>query len=117
LGASTLREPTSLPGEFREETSTSAAVDVAELYVLFRSLSSYQTEPACYSKVAEEMMAAKPITLPAESVGEMTVVSLTPPVLAITGLKVITSLISPTLVVEPVLPGIVISLPLWWLVY
>jgi len=112
-----LRKLASLPEKFKKETSTSAAVDVAELDVLYRNLPSYQPELAGESKVAEEMTNAELITLPAESVGEMTVVSLTPPVLAITGLKVITSLISPTLVVEPVLPGIVISLPLWWLVY
>ena len=91
MGASTSREPASLPEEFREETSTSTVVDVAELDVLYRNLPSYQPDPADDSKVAEEMMAAEPITLPAKSVCEMTVVSLTPPVLATTGLRVITS--------------------------
>ena len=38
LDASASREPTSLSGEFREETSTSAAVNVAELDVLYRDL-------------------------------------------------------------------------------
>ena len=66
----------SLPGEFREETSTSAIVDVAELDVLYRNLPSNQPEPAGDSRVAEEMMATEPITLPAEPVGEMTVVAL-----------------------------------------
>ena len=55
------------------------------------------------------MMATETITLPAESVGEMTVVSLTSPVLATTGLRVITSPTSLTLIVEPVLPEIVTS--------
>ena len=55
-------------------------------------------------------MAVELIILPAKSVGEMTVVSLTPPVLATTGLRVITIPTSPTLVVEPVLSGIVTSL-------
>ena len=109
MGASTSREPASFPGKFREETSTSAVVDVAELDVLYRKLSSYQPEPAGDSKVAEEMMAAEPITLPAEPVGEMTVVFLTPPVLATTRLRVITSPTSPTLVIEPLLPKIVTS--------
>ena len=54
-------------------------------------------------------MAAEPITLPTEPVGKMTVVSLTSPVLATTGLSVIIIPISPTLVVEPVLPGIITS--------
>ena len=113
MGASTLRELASLPGEFREETRTLGAVDVAKLDVLYHNQPSYQSEPAGDSKVAEEMMAAfsstEPITLPAESVGKMTVVFLTPPVLTTTGLKVITSPTSPTLVVEPVLPGVVTS--------
>jgi len=55
------------------------------------------------------MMATETITLPAESVGEMTVVSLTLPVLVTTGLRVIIIPISPTLVVEPVLLGIITS--------
>jgi len=93
----------------REETSILAAMDIVELDVLYRNLPSYQPEPACDSKVAEEMMAIESITLPAEPVGEMTVVSLTLPVLATTGLKVITNPTSPTLVVEPVLPEIVTS--------
>jgi len=109
LGASTSRELASLPEEFREETSTSITVDVAELDVLYHNLPSYQPEPVGDSKVTEEMMVAEPITLPTESVGEITVVSLAPPVLATTGLRVITSPTSPTLVVEPVPPGIVTS--------
>jgi len=109
LDASTSREPASLPGEFREETSTSAATDTAELDVLYHNLPSYQPEPAGDSKVTEETIAGEPITLPAESVGEMLVASLTLPVLATTGLRIITSPTSPTLVIEPVLPKIVTS--------
>ena len=109
MGASTSREPASLPGKFREETSTSAATDAVELDVLYRNLPSYQPEPANDFKVAEETMAAEPITLPAESVGEISVASLTLSVLATTGLRIITSPTSPTLVVEPVLPEIVTS--------
>ena len=109
MGASTSREPASFPGEFREETSSSAVMDVVELGVLYRNLSSYQPEPAGDSKVAKEMMAAEPITLHAESVGEMTVVSLTSPVSATIGLRVIIIPISPTLVIEPVLPRIITS--------
>jgi len=85
LGASTPREPASLPRKFREETSTSAAMDVAELDILYRKLPSYQPEPVGDSKVVEEMTAAEPITLPAELVGELMAVSLTPPVLATKG--------------------------------
>ena len=109
MGASTSREPTSFLEEFRGETSTSAAVDVAELDVLYRNLPSYQPEPVGDSKVAEEMVVAEPITLPDEPVGEMTVVSLTPPVLATTGLRIITSPTSLMLIVEPVLPEVVTS--------
>jgi len=93
-----------------EGTSTSATVNVEELDILYRNLPSYQPEPAGDSKVAEEMMATEPFTLPAELVGEMMEVSLTPPVLTTTGLRVITSPTSPTLVVEPALPEIVTSL-------
>ena len=61
-------------------------MDVSELDVLYRDLPSYQPEPTGDVMAAEEMWAglpsAKLITFPAESVGEMTVVSLTPPVLA-----------------------------------
>ena len=113
LDASASKEPASLFEKFREETSASAAMDVAELDVLYRHLPSYQPEPAGDSIVVEEMRAAlpstEPITLLAELVGEMTVVSLMPPVLATTGLRVISSPTSPTLVVEPVLPGVVTS--------
>ena len=84
-------------------------MNVTELDVLYRNLPSYQLELAGDSKVAEEMMAAESITLHAESVGEMTVVSLTSPILATTGLRVIIIPISPTLVVEPVLLGIITS--------
>ena len=104
MGASTLREPVGFPGKFREEASTSAAVDVTELDVLYHNLPSYQPEPAGGSKEAEEMVAAEPIALPAKSVGDMSVISLTFPVLATTGLRIIISPTSSTLVVEPILP-------------
>ena len=85
------------------ETSTSVTVDVAELDVLNRDLPSYQPEPSGDSMVAEEMKATlpsmEPITLQAEFVGEMMVVSLMSPVLVTIGLRVITSPTSPTLVV------------------
>ena len=88
-------------------------MDVAELDVLYRNLPSYQPEPAGDFIAAGEMRAAlsstKSITLPAESVGEMTVVSLTPPVLVTTGLRVITIPTSLTLVVKPNLPEVVTS--------
>ena len=109
MGTLTSREPASPPEEFRGETSTSAAVDATELDVLYHNLPSYHPEHACDSKVAEEVMAAEPTTLPTEPVGELTVVSLTPLVLATTGLRIITSPTSPTLVVEPVLREVVIS--------
>ena len=46
LGASASMKPASVSEGFREETSTLAVVDVAELNVLYRNLSSYQPEPA-----------------------------------------------------------------------
>ena len=109
MGTSTSREPTSLPGGFREETSTSAVVDAAELDVLYHNFPSYQLEPTGDSRMAEVMMATEPIALPAEPIGETTVVSLMPPVLATIGLRIITNPTSPTLVVEPTLPKIVTS--------
>ena len=109
MGAPTSTEPASLPREFRKETSTSAVVDAAELDFLYRNLPSYQAEPAGDSKVAEEMMVTEPITLQAKSIGEMSVASLMLPVLATTGLRIITSPTSLTLVVKPVLPKIVTS--------
>jgi len=88
-------------------------VDVGELDVLYRDLPSYQPELASDFMVAREMRVALPSTesiiLPAESVGEMTVIFLTPSVLVTTGLRVITSVTSPTLVVEQVLPWVVTS--------
>ena len=118
MGASTSREPASLPGEFREETSTSAIVNVIELDVLYRDLPPYQPEPAGDFTTAEEtrdaLLSTEPIAFPSESVGEMMVVSLMPLVLVTTGLRVITSPTSPTLIVEPAVPGVVtIPTPLW----
>ena len=54
-------------------------------------------------------MAGEPITLPAKSIGEMSVASLTLSVLTTTGLRIITSPTSPTLVIELVLPEIITS--------
>jgi len=56
------------------------------------------------------MTAAEPITLPAESVGEMPVASQTLPILATTGLRIITSPTSSMLVIEPV-PSEVVTGP------
>jgi len=110
LGASTSRGPADLPEGIRSEASTSAAMDVAELDALYHDLPSYQPEPVGGVKEAEETGATEPISLPAGSIGEMSVISLTLPILTTTGLKVITSPTSPTLVVEPVLPEIVTTL-------
>ena len=81
--------------------------------VLYRDLPSYQLELVGDFMAAEEMRAAlpstEPITFPPESVGEITAVSLTPPVLITTGLRVTTSPTSLMLVVEPALPGVVTS--------
>ena len=44
LAASTSKELAGLSREVREETSTSATVDVTELDVLYHDLPSYQTE-------------------------------------------------------------------------
>jgi len=108
LDASASKDLASLSGEFREEPSASATVEVAELDVLYRDLPSYQPEPVGDSMVAEEMRATLPstesITFPAELVGEMMTVSLTPLVLATTSLRVVTSPTSPTLVVKPSFP-------------
>ena len=66
--------------------------------------------------MAEETRAALPSMLATnliifsyESVDEMTVVSMMPPVLVTTSLRVITSPVSLTLIVEPALSGIVTS--------
>jgi len=83
------------------------------LDVLNRDLPSYQPVPAGDFMAAEEMRVAllsmEPITFPPESIGEMTVVSLIPPVLVTTVLRVITSLTSPMLVIEPAFFGVVTS--------
>ena len=103
MGASTSRGAADLPEGIRGEASTSAATDVVELDVLYHDLPSYQPEPTGGVKEAEETAATEPISLPAESVGEMPVVSLTLLTLTTTGLRIVTSPTSPTLV-EPVLP-------------
>jgi len=97
----------SLSGEFTEETSTSAAIDVAKLYVLYCDLPPYQPEPTGDLTTAEEMRDALPTTesiaFPFESVGKMIAVSLMPSILVIAGLKVITSPTSLMFIVEPTL--------------
>ena len=85
LGVSTSRGPTDLPEGIRGEASTSAG-------------GHYRV--GC--------LISRPALLSA-SVGEMSVVSLTLPILTTAGLKIITSPMSPTLAVEPVLPEIVTS--------
>ena len=88
-------------------------MDVIELDVLYRDLPPYQPEPAGDFIAAEETRAAlpstEPIAFPSESVGEMTTVSLMQPVLVTAGLRVITSPISLTLIVEPAISRVVIS--------
>ena len=61
MGASTSRGPADLPGEIRGETSISAAMDVAELDVLYHNLPSYQPEPASGVKETEEIVITEPI--------------------------------------------------------
>ena len=68
--------------------STSAVADAAELDVLYHNLPSYQPEPAVDSRMAEEMVVVEPIALPAKPVDDMVMVSLTPPLLATTGLRI-----------------------------
>jgi len=62
LGASTSREPIRLPEETRGESSTSTAVDVAELDALYHGLSSYQPEPARGNEI-ERTVVIEPIHL------------------------------------------------------
>ena len=76
---------------------------------LYHDLPSYQPEPADGVKEAEETVATEPISLLAGSVGEMLVVPLMLPILTTTGLRIITSPTSPTLLVEPVLLEVVTS--------
>ena len=109
LGASTSREPANFLEGIRGKANTSTATDVTELDALYHGLPSYQPEPVSGTKKVEETMVTEPISFPTILVGEMPVVSLTLPVLTTTGLKVITSPTSPTLVVEPALPEIVTS--------
>ena len=103
-GASTSRESTNLPERTRGELSTSIAVDAAELDALYHGLPSYQPEPA-RGKGIEGTVIMEPTSLPTISVSEMPSVSLAPPVLPGAELRVITNPTSPTLVVEPALPG------------
>ena len=87
-------------------------VDVAKLDVLYCDLPPYQPEPTGDFAAAEETRIALPSTEPiaSESVGEMTTVSLMPPVSMTAGLRAITSMISFTLIVEPTLSRVVTSL-------
>ena len=109
LRASSLRGLTDLPEGIRGEASTSVATDVAELDALYHGLPSYQPELASGTKEVEEMVVIEPIALTTTLVGEMPVVSLTLSTMTTTGLKVITSPTSPTLVVKPGLLEIVTS--------
>ena len=91
-------------------------MDVAELDVLYRDLPPYQLEPVGDFTATEEMRAAlsfslsmEPITFPSESVGEITTVSLMPPVSVTAGLRVITNPASSTLIIEQALSGVVTS--------
>jgi len=108
LGASTSREPANLPEGVRGEASTLTVADSAELDALYHDLPTYQPESAG-RKEAEETVVTEPISLPTTSVGEMSVVSLTLPILGTTELKVITSPSSLTIVVEPAFSKIVPS--------
>ena len=85
-------------------------LDAAELDALYRDLPSYQLESIGELATAEETRAILPpmllteqIASRLESAGEMTVTSAMPPTLATTGLRVITGLISLTLIIKPVL--------------
>ena len=109
-----MREPTNLPEGTGGEASTSTAADSAELEALYHGLPSYQPEPTS-GRGIEETVVTEPSLLPTISVSEMPSVSLVPPILPSTELKVIISPTSPTLVVEPALPEIV--KPRLWLVY
>ena len=101
-------EPVGLSGKVREEIITSTTVDAAELDILYRDLPSYQPKYVGVLSTAEETRVVLPPTLstesiapPLESAGEMTVASTMQPVLATTGLRVITNLASPMLIIEP----------------
>jgi len=111
-----LKEPTGLSEEVREETSTSAMLDTAELDALYRDLPSYQPKSVGDLANAEERRVVLPPTLSTEqiasrleSAGEMTVASTMPLVLATTSLSVIISSVSLTLIVELTLSEVVTS--------
>jgi len=91
-------------------------LDAAELDALYRGLPSDQPESVGDLATAEEMRVVLPPTLSMvqiasrlESNGKMTVTSTMPQVLATTSLRVITSSVSPMLIVEPALSGVVTS--------
>ena len=105
-----------LSEEVREETSTSATLDTVELDALYRDLPSYQPESVGDLATAEETRVVLPPTLSTEqiasrleSAGEMTVASTMPLVLATTGLRLITSPVSLTLIVKLAFSGVVTS--------
>ena len=83
--------------------------DAAELDGLYYGLPSYHPEPESGFKETEGIVVTEPISLPTASVSELPVVLPALPILPITKLKVIASLTSPTLVVEPALPEVVTS--------
>jgi len=104
LGASTSREPTSLPEGIRGKVSTSTTVDAAELDTLYHGLSFYHPEPESGFKGTKGIVVTEPISLPTTLVSELLVVSPALPIRPIAKLKVIANPTSPTLVVEPTLP-------------
>ena len=82
--------------------------------VLYGDLPPYEPESTGDPTATEEarvalpsMLSMEPIAFPSESAGEMKVVSMMMPILVITGLRVITSPTSPTLIVEPAVSGVV----------
>ena len=102
--------------EVREETSTSATLDAAELDVLYRNLPSYQLESVGDLAMAEEtrvvlppMLPTEPIASPLELAGKMTVASMIMLVLTTTCLRVITSPVSSMLIIKKTLSRVVTS--------
>ena len=85
-----------------------------ELDTLYRDLPSYQPESVGDFAMAEETRVVLPLMSSMEQIasrlelaGEMTGTSVIPPTLATTSLRVITSPISPMLIVEPILSRVV----------
>ena len=91
-------------------------LDATELDVLYRDLPSYQLESVGGLTMAERTrlvlpptLSIEPIASPLESAGKMTVASMMLQVLTIASLKVITNLVSLTLIAESSLSGVVTS--------